>query len=153
MTRQMWSRHSMGWKSKRRKVMQCFLLLQILQVLRFVALCLFTLHSGADPGFLPGEGAKGLMILATKGWWDGDERFLTFANADLQLFKILYCHIMLEWCWTTIQGTPVSLLSALETKDHAPSARRVGKLTAFWSPFRPGALFSVASYPRPRLSP
>ena len=26
-------------------------------------------------------------------------------------FQDVYCHIMLEWRWTTIQGTPVSLLS------------------------------------------
>ena len=47
--------------------------------------------------------------------WDGDERFLTYSNTDLQLLKIFIAILgMLEWCWTTIQGT-VSLLSALET--------------------------------------
>ena len=30
---------------------------------------------------------------------------------------------MPEWCWTTIQETPVALLSALETREPAPSAR------------------------------
>ena len=36
---------------------------------------------GADPGFLPGEGAKGMMTLYHI--WDGNERFLTYANTDL----------------------------------------------------------------------
>ena len=38
-------------------------------------------------------------------------------------FQDVYCHIMPEWCWTTIQETPVSLLSALETREPAPKAR------------------------------
>ena len=38
-------------------------------------------------------------------------------------FKDVYCNIMPEWCLTTIQETPVSLLSALETREPAPSAR------------------------------
>ena len=38
-------------------------------------------------------------------------------------FQDVYCHIMPESCWTTIQETPVSLLSALETREPAPSAR------------------------------
>ena len=38
-------------------------------------------------------------------------------------FQDVYCYIMPEWCWTTIQETPVSLLSALETREPAPSAR------------------------------
>ena len=42
-------------------------------------------------------------------------RFATFQDVD--------CHIMPEWCWTTIQETPVSLLSALETRKLVPSAR------------------------------
>ena len=42
-------------------------------------------------------------------------RFVTFQD--------VYCHIMPEWCWTTIQETPVPLLSALETREPAPSAR------------------------------
>ena len=32
-------------------------------------------------------------------------------------FQDVYCHIMPEWCWTTIQETPVSLLSAFETRE------------------------------------
>ena len=38
-------------------------------------------------------------------------------------FQDVYCHIMPEWCWTTIQETPVSLLSAPEMREPAPSAR------------------------------
>ena len=54
-----------------------------------------------------------------KGWeWAifdiRKHRFATFLD--------VYCHIMLEWRWTTIQETPVSLLSALETREPAPSA-------------------------------
>ena len=52
------------------------------------------------------------------GWAIFDIRKYIFAT-----FKDFYCHIMLEWCWTTIQGTSMSLLSALETKESATSAR------------------------------
>ena len=51
------------------------------------------------------------------GWAIFDIRKHRFATFDV------YCHVMLEWYWTTIQGTPVSLLSALETKEPAASAR------------------------------
>ena len=74
--------------------------------------------AGADPGFLSGEGAKVY-------WWPYmglgcaifDIRKHIFAT-----FQDVYCHIMIEWCWTTIQGTPVSLLSALERRN--PRLRR-----------------------------
>ena len=82
------------------------------------SLLLNSVSSGADPGFLLGEGAKGLMTLYGMGrsdFWHTKHRFATFQD--------LYCRIVLEWCWTTIQETPVSLLSALETKEPAPSAR------------------------------
>ena len=46
------------------------------------------------------------------GWAIFDIRKHRFAT-----FLDIYCHIILEWCWTTIRGTPVSLLSALETKE------------------------------------
>ena len=74
--------------------------------------------SGADPGFLPGEGAKGLMTIFGMGMSDFWHMQTHICN-----FSGVYCHIMLEWCWTTIQGTPVFLLSALGTKEPAPSAR------------------------------
>ena len=49
--------------------------------------------------------------------WDGNERFLTYANTDLQLFKMF---IAILW----LNGVSFkSLLSALETKEPAPSAR------------------------------
>ena len=54
--------------------------------------------------------------------WDGDERFLTYVNTDLQLFKMFIAILCLNGV-TTTQGTPVSLLSVLETKEPAPSAR------------------------------
>ena len=38
-------------------------------------------------------------------------------------FQDVYCHIMPEWCLKTIQETPVSLLSAPEMREPAPSAR------------------------------
>ena len=53
--------------------------------------------------------------------WDGDERFLTYANTDLQLFKIFIAILCLNG--VLIRGTPVSLLSALETKEPSPPAR------------------------------
>ena len=63
---------------------------------------------------------------APREWWPSmgwewaifDVRKLRFAT-----FQDVYCHIMPEWCWTTIQETPVSLLSAPETREPAPSAR------------------------------
>ena len=47
--------------------------------------------SSADPGFLPGEGAKGLMTLYGMGM-----RFLTYANTGLQLFKMFIAILCLN---------------------------------------------------------
>ena len=65
--------------------------------------------------------------------WNGDEWFLTRKHR-FATFQDVCCHLVLEWCWTTIQETPVSLLSALETKEpqgtHPWSLRpRGGRLT------------------------
>ena len=85
------------------------------------------LKSGVDPGSLPGEGAKALMTLYEMGMSDF---WLTLTQ--IWTFQDIYCHIILEWHWTTIQGTPVSLLSALETKKPVPSARV--PLSQGWAP-------------------
>ena len=55
--------------------------------------------------------------------WDGNERFFDICKQRFATFQDVYCHIMPEWCLTTIQETPVFLLSALETREPAPSAR------------------------------
>ena len=47
-----------------------------------------------------------------------NEQFLTYLRKHrFATFKDVYCHIMPEWCLTTIQEIPVSLLSALETRN------------------------------------
>ena len=46
--------------------------------------------AGADPGFLPGESAKGMMT------WDGNERFLTYAHTYLQLFMMFIAILCLN---------------------------------------------------------
>ena len=73
------------------------------------------------------EGAKGMMALygmRMSDFWHTQTRFATFQD--------VYCHSMPEWCWTTIQETPVSLFSALETREPAPSARVL--LSQGWAP-------------------
>ena len=89
-----------------------------LHVKCFLTSCPVTLACRRGPRTSARGGRQGTNDLK----WDGHKRFLTYANTDLQLFQDVYCHIILEWCWTTIQGTPVSLLSAFETKEPAPSA-------------------------------
>ena len=63
---------------------------------------------------------------APREWWPymGWEWAIFYIRKHrFATFQDVYCHIMPEWCWTAIQETPVSLLSALETREPAPSAR------------------------------
>ena len=52
---------------------------------------LIDMIAGADPGLLPGEGAKGMMTFYGMGMGDFDIRQHRFAT-----FQDVYCHIMPE---------------------------------------------------------
>ena len=49
--------------------------------------------------------------------WDGDERFLTYANTYLQLFKVLITILCLNGVEQPIQGTPVSPFLPLKRRN------------------------------------
>ena len=49
-------------------------------------------ETGADPGFLPGEGAKGMMTLYGMGM----SEFVKYTNTDLQIFKMFIAILCLN---------------------------------------------------------
>ena len=88
---------------------------------------------------------------APREWWPymgWEWAIFDIRKQRFATFQDVYCHIMPEWCWTTIQETPVSLLSALETREPAPSARVLP--SQGWAPApapppgsAPGASFEI----------